>query len=126
MKRLHPGEIVSGRVVYKNPALCLNKVMMAGENDRKDNIMDQKTGSTGNGTSGADTEKDKSDNQNTKEQLASHIVDYVRDELLISLPFLNRAILKMPVRFSAKPDPTPEVQNMNTADERQQDRKSVV
>ena len=75
--------IVGGGVVYKNPALCLNKGMMAG--------------------------KIKENNQNTKEQLAAHIVDYVRDELLISLPFLNRAILKMPVEFLTKADVSEEI-----------------
>ena len=34
-----------------------------------------------------------------KEQLALKLIDYARDELIIHLPYFNRAILKMPVRF---------------------------
>ena len=33
------------------------------------------------------------------EQLALKLIDYSRDELIIHLPFFNRAILKMPVKF---------------------------
>ncbi len=36
---------------------------------------------------------------NQKLKLAKKIIDYVRDELIISLPYFNRAILKMPVEF---------------------------
>lgn len=34
-----------------------------------------------------------------KERLAEQITDYVRDELVVKMPFFNRALLKMPVVF---------------------------
>ena len=41
----------------------------------------------------------KEEREQNKERLAGEILDYVRDDLVVKMPFFNRALLKMPVVF---------------------------
>ena len=42
-----------------------------------------------------------------KEEIAGHILDYVRDRLVIFMPYFNRAVLLMPVLFEENPEGSP-------------------
>lgn len=42
-----------------------------------------------------------------KEEIAGHILDYVRDRLVIFMPYFNRAVLLMPVIFEENPEGVP-------------------
>ena len=47
----------------------------------------------------------KDEERQQKERLAAKIMSYVQDQLVIHMPFFNRAILRMPVEFYEKTDP---------------------